>query len=96
MSENDQPEVTPTTSSARPLVYGCLAVVLAVPFGIAYVMLTAAFGLGGGAACAAAIVIGMFVLRRGNKKPIVGAFALGAAIAFALYGTCLMIIANSK
>jgi 4-diphosphocytidyl-2C-methyl-D-erythritol kinase len=71
-------------------------VVLALPFGIVYILLTAAFGLGGGAAAAAAVVIGMFLLRRDNKKPIVGAFAVGAAIAFALYGTCLIIIAKSS
>jgi hypothetical protein len=91
------PEATPpTTSSARPLLYGCLSVVLALPFGIVYILLTAAFGLGGGAAAAAAVVLGMFLLRRDNKKPIVGAFAVGAAIAFALYGTCLLIIAKSS
>ena len=91
------PEATPpTTSSARPLLYGCLSVALALPFGVVYVLLTAAFGLGAGAACAAAVVLGMFLLRRGNKRPIVGAFALGAAIAFALYGTCLLIIAKSS
>jgi len=81
--------------SARPLFYGCLSVVLALPFGLAYILLTAAFGLGGGAACAAAIVLGMFLLRRDNKKPIIGALAVGAAIAFVLHGTCLIIIAKS-
>jgi hypothetical protein len=70
-------------------------VVLALPFGIAYILLTAAFGMAGGAACAAAIVIGMFLLRRETKKPIMGAFAVGAAIAFVLYGTCFIIIAKS-
>lgn len=93
-----EPPAEPTpapTSSGRPLLYGCLSVVLALPFGIAYILLTAAFGLGGGAACAAAVVVGMFLLRRDNKKPIVGAFAVGAAIAFVLYGTCLIIIAKS-
>jgi hypothetical protein len=44
---------------------------------------------------AAAVVIGMFLLRRDKKKPIIGALAVGAAIAFALYGTCLIIIAKS-
>jgi hypothetical protein len=89
-------ESTPAqTSSARPLLYGCLSVVFALPFGIIYILLTAAFGLAGGAACAAAIVIGMFVLRGGAKKPIIGALAVGAAIAFVLHGTCLIIIAKS-
>jgi hypothetical protein len=37
----------------------------------------------------------MFLLRRDKKKPIIGALAVGAAIAFALYGTCLIIIAKS-
>lgn len=89
-----EPKAAPS-SSARSLLYGCLSVVLALPFGVAYVLLTAAFGMAGGAACAAAIVIGMFVLRRETKKPIMGAFAVGAAIAFALYGTCFIIIAKS-
>jgi hypothetical protein len=35
------------------------------------------------------------LLRRENKKPIVGALAVGAAIAFVLQGTCLLIIAKS-
>ena len=94
------PEPTPEsiparTSSVRPLLYGCLSVVLALPFGIAYVFLSAAFGMGAGAACAAAIVVGMFLLRRNTKKPVMGALAAGAAIAFVLYGTCSIIIAKS-
>ena len=102
MSETDVPEPPPTpdteppqTSPARPLLYRCLSVVLALPFAITYVLLTAAFGPGFGAACSAAIVVGTFLLRRGSKKPIVGALAVGAAIAFVLFGTCLIIISKS-
>jgi hypothetical protein len=92
----EQPPPTPQPqSSGHTLLYGCLSILFALPFGIAYILLSAAFGLGGGAACAAAIVLGMFLLRRDQKKPIVGALAVGAAIAFALYGTCLIIIAKS-
>jgi len=86
----------PPQSSGHTLLYGCLSVLFALPFGIAYILLTAAFGLGGGAACAAAVVLGMFLLRRDKKKPIIGALAVGAAIAFVLYGTCLIIIAKSS
>jgi len=90
-------EATPKSpSSGHTLLYGCLSVLFALPFGIAYILLTAAFGLGGGAACAAAVVLGMFLLRRDKKKPIIGALAVGAAIAFVLYGTCLIIIAKSS
>jgi hypothetical protein len=34
-------------------------------------------------------------VRRENKKPIVGALAVGAVIALVLQGTCLLIIAKS-
>ncbi len=90
-----KPEALPAPkSSARPLLYGCLGVALALPFGILYVVLAAAFGPAGSAACAAAIVIGMFVLRQGTKRPIVGSLAVGAAVAFVLFGTCLIIISQ--
>ena len=94
----DQPPSPPTPqpqSSGHTLLYGCLSIVFALPFGIAYLMLSGAFGLAGGAASAAALVVGMFLVRRNNKRPIIGALAVGAAIAFALYGTCLIIIAKS-
>jgi len=90
-------EPKPTSpSSGRTLLYGCLSLAFAVPFGIVYLLLTAAFGLAAGAACAAAIVLGMFVLRREAKQPIIGTLAVGAAIAFAVHGTCLLIIAKSS
>jgi len=41
------------------------------------------------------LVVGLFFVRRANNKPIVGALAVGAAIAFVLQGTCLLIIAKS-
>lgn len=89
-------EPKPTSpSSGRTLLYGCLSVAFAVPFGIVYLLITAAFGLAAGAACAAAIVVGMFVLRRDAKHPIIGTLAVGAAIAFVVHGTCLLIIAKS-
>ena len=102
--EAASPPTPPPQSSAHTLLYGCLSIVFALPFGIVYILLTAAFGLGGGAACAAAIVLGMFLFRRdkpaswppsSRKRPIIGALAVGAAIAFVLYGTCLIIIAKS-
>ena len=76
--EAASPPTPPPQSSAHTLLYGCLSIVFALPFGIVYILLTAAFGLGGGAACSAAM-----------KR------ACRAAIAFVLYGTCLIIIAKS-
>ena len=81
------PEPVPERpASNRPLLYGCLSVLLAVPFGILYILLTAGLGIVAGPISAAAIVVGMFLLRRENKRPIVGALAVAAAIAFVRAG----------
>ncbi len=82
-------------ASARPLLYGCLSVLFAVPFAILNILFVVPFGPIGGTICAAVLVIGLFFVRRENKKPIVGALAVGAAIAFVLQGTCFLIIAKS-
>ena len=47
MSEPNPPETTPEPqrpSSSRSLLYGCLSVLLALPFGILYILLTAGLG----------------------------------------------------
>lgn len=96
MSEPNPPETTPERpSSRRSLLYGCLSLLLALPFGILYILLTAGLGFVAGPISSAAVVVGMFLLRRSNKQPIVGALAVAAAIAFVVQGTCLIIIAKS-
>jgi multisubunit Na+/H+ antiporter MnhB subunit len=98
MSEPNLPEATPepqSPPSSRTLLYGCLSVLLAVPFAVVNILLTAGLGIVAGPISAAVVVVVMFLLRRENKKPIVGALAVGAAIAFVLQGTCLLIIAKS-
>jgi len=82
-------------STGRSLLYGCLSVVFAVPFAILNILFFVPFGPVGGTICAILLVVGMFLVRRENKKPIIGALAVGAAIAFVLQGTCLLIIAKS-
>jgi hypothetical protein len=77
------------------VLYGCLSVLFAVPFAILNILFVLPFGPIGGTICAAVLVVGLFFVRRENKKPIVGALAVGAAIAFVLQGTCLLIIANA-
>jgi len=108
MSEADTPEPNaaatpppppppegPLSPPGRPLLYGCLSILFAVPFAILNILLFVPFGPIGGTICAAVLVVGLFFVRRANNKPIVGALAVGAAIAFVLQGTCLLIIAKS-
>jgi len=98
MSEPSVPETTPEPerpTSSRSLLYGCLSVLFAVPFAILYILLVASLGMVAGPISAAVVVVVLFLLRRENKKPIVGALAVGAVIAFVLQGTCLLIIAKS-
>ena len=107
MSEADTPEPNaaatpppppegPLSPPGRPLLYGCLSVLFAVPFAILNILFFVPFGPIAGTICAVVVVVGLFFVRRENKKPIVGAIAVGAAIAFVLQGTCLLIIAGAS
>lgn len=98
MSEPNLPETTPepqSPTSSHTLLYGCLSVLFAVPFAILYILLVASLGMIAGPISAVAVVVVLFLLRRKNEKPIIGALAVGAAIAFVVQGTCLIIIAKS-
>jgi hypothetical protein len=96
VTEPTQPEPQRREVARKDFYYGCLGLLLALPFGILFLFLTASFGQTAGPIAAVAVVVGMFLWRRSTPKPFLGAAAIGAVIAFVVYGACMTIIFTSK